>query len=124
MNRLPDCQIDVDDPPRLRSIRRTGNGHVKTVAARVGGDEAELPQKFLQVADEAWVIDNDVQAAEALRSCRNEVAFSHCAYEIERVKRKAGDGQRQEALQPANGRAAVLPRHRSDVTATRRTGNS
>jgi hypothetical protein len=45
----------------------------------VGGDEAELPQKFLQVADEAWVIDNDVQAAEALRSCRNEVAFSHCA---------------------------------------------
>jgi hypothetical protein len=25
----------------------------------------------------------------ALRSCRNEVAFSHCAYEIERVKGRA-----------------------------------
>jgi hypothetical protein len=28
----------------------------------------------------------------ALRSCRNEVAFSHCAHEIERVKGTARDG--------------------------------
>jgi hypothetical protein len=44
------------------------------VAARVGGDKAKLPQEFLQVAHKAWSIDDDVQAAEALRSCRNEAA--------------------------------------------------
>ena len=55
---------------------------------RVGGDEAKLPQEFLQVAHKAWFIDDDVQAAEALRSCRNEVAFSfsHCREKTERVK--------------------------------------
>ena len=89
MNRLPDRQIDVDDPPRLGRIRRSGDGHVETLAVRVGGDEAKLPQEFLQVAHKAWFIDDDVQAAEALRSCRNEVAFSHCAYEIEHVKGSA-----------------------------------
>jgi hypothetical protein len=40
----------------------------------VGGDKAKLPQEFLQVAHKAWSIDDDVQAAEALRSCRNEAA--------------------------------------------------
>ena len=86
MNRLPDRQIDVDDPPRLGRVRRSGDGNLETPAARVGGDKAKLPQELLQVADKAWFIDDDVQAAEALRSCRNEVAFSHCAYKIERVK--------------------------------------
>jgi hypothetical protein len=57
----------------------------------VGCDKSKLPQEFLQVAHKAWFIDDDVQAAEALRSCRNEVAFSHCAYEIERVKGTARD---------------------------------
>ena len=37
------------------------------------------------------MIDDDVQAAVALRSCRNEVALSHCAYEIERVEGTARD---------------------------------
>jgi hypothetical protein len=59
----------------------------------VGCDEAKLPQEFLQVAHKAWFIDDDVQAAEALRSCRNEVAFSHCADKIERVKGMARDGR-------------------------------
>jgi hypothetical protein len=63
MNRLPDRQIDVDDPPRLGRIRRSGDGHVETLTALVGGDEAERLQKFLQVAHEAWSIDDDVQAA-------------------------------------------------------------
>jgi hypothetical protein len=86
MNRLPDRQIDVDDAPRLGRIRRSGDGHIKTLTARVGGDEAELPQEFLQVAHEAWSIDDDVQAALALRSCRNEVAFSHCREKTDPVK--------------------------------------
>jgi hypothetical protein len=106
MNRLPDRQIDVDDPPRLGRIRRSGDGHVETLAARVGCDKAKLPQEFLQVAHKAWFIDDDVQAAEALRSCRNEVAFSHFADEIERVKGTARD------------------RTGNDVTAIPRTGNS
>jgi hypothetical protein len=63
MNRLPDRQIDLEDPPRLGRIPRSRDGHVKTLAARVGGDEANVPQKFLQVADEAWSVDEDVQAA-------------------------------------------------------------
>ena len=92
MNRLPYRQIDVDDSPRLGRIRRPRDRHRKTLTAGVGGDEAELPQEFLQVAHKAWFIDDDVQAAEALRSCRNEVAFSHCADEIERVKGMARDG--------------------------------
>ena len=75
MNRLPDRQIDVDDAPRLGRIRRPRNGHVKTLTARMGGDEAKLPQKLLQVAGKAWSIQDDVQAAVALRSCRNGVAF-------------------------------------------------
>ena len=94
MNRLPDRQIDVDDPPRLGRIRRSGDGHVETLAVRVGGDEAKLPQEFLQVAHKAWFIDDDVQAAEALRSCRNEGAFSfsHCREKTERVKGRWGVG--------------------------------
>jgi hypothetical protein len=95
MNRLPDRQIDVDDPPRLGRIRRSGNGHVETLAAGVCCDKAKLPQEFLQVAHKAWFIDDDVQAAEALRSCRNEVAFSHCRDEAAQVK-----GQRKAAVQP------------------------
>src|SRR3954454_12001316 len=75
MNRLPDRQIDVDDAPRLGRIRRPRNGHVKTFTAQMGGDEANLPQKLLQVAGKAWSIDDDVQAAVTLRSCRNGVAF-------------------------------------------------
>ena len=102
MNRLPDRQIDVDDAPRLGSILRAGNGHVKTVAARVGGDEAELSQEFLQVADKAWFIDDDVQAAEALRSCRNEVAFSHCAYKSS-ASRAEAEREHDGALQHLPG---------------------
>ena len=98
MNRLPDRQIDVDDAPRLGRIRRPRNGHVKTLTARMGGDEAKLPQKLLQVAGKAWSIDDDVQAAVALRSCRNGVAFSHCAYEIDRVKGMARDGTARAAV--------------------------
>jgi len=96
MNRLPDRQIDVDDPPRLGRIRRPRDGHVKTLTARVGGDEAELPQEFLQVAHEAWSVDDDVQAAVALRSCRNEVAFSHCRDEAAPVKGSQHDVDEQE----------------------------
>lgn len=107
MNRLPDRQIDVDDPPRLDRIRRSGDGHVETLAARVGCDKAKLPQEFLQVAHKAWFIDDDVQAAEALRSCRNEVAFSHCAYEIERVKGTARDCTGKSGPRPAKGRPAL-----------------
>ena len=92
MNRLPNRQIDIDDPPRLGRIPRARDGHVKTLTARVGGDEANVLQEFLQVADEAWSIDDDVQAAVALRSCRNEVAFSHCGDETAHVK-----GQRKES---------------------------
>ena len=62
MNRLPDRQIDVDNPPRLGRVRRPRDGHVKTLTARVGGDEAERLQEFLQVADKAWSIDDDVQS--------------------------------------------------------------
>jgi hypothetical protein len=60
----------------------------------VGCDKAKLPQEFLQVAHKAWFIDDDVQAAEALRSCRNEVAFSfsHCREKTEHVKGRWGDG--------------------------------
>ena len=86
MNRLPDRQIDLEDPPRLGRIARPRDGHVKTLTARMGGDEANVPQEFLQVADEAWSIDEDVQAAVALRSCRNEVAFSYCRDEAAHVK--------------------------------------
>jgi hypothetical protein len=93
MNRLPDRQIDVDDPLRLGRIRRPRDGHVETLTARVGGDEAELPQEFLQVADEAWSIDDDVQAAVALRSCRNEVAFSHCRGKTDPVKGRTGSSE-------------------------------
>ena len=88
MNRLPYRQIDVDDSPRLGRIRRPRDGHRKTLTAGVGGDEAELPQEFLQVAHEPWSIDDDVQAAVALRSCRNEVAFSQCRDEAAPVKGK------------------------------------
>src|SRR5215208_3227155 len=97
MNRLPDRQIDVDDAPRLGRIRRPRNGHVKTFTARMGGDEAKLPQKLLQVAGKAWSIDDDVQAAVALRSCRNGVAFplSHCREKTEHVK-----GQRKTVSPP------------------------
>jgi len=63
MNGLPDRQIDVDDPPLLGRIPRPRDGHVKTLTARMGGDEANVPQEVLQVADEAWSIDDDVQAA-------------------------------------------------------------
>ena len=47
-----------------------------------------FPQEFLQVNDEAWSIDDDVQAAVALRSCRNGVAYSHCRQESQPVKRR------------------------------------
>src|SRR3954454_6813423 len=50
MNRLPDRQIDVEDAPPLGRIRRPRNGHAKTVTARMGGDEAKLLQKLLQLA--------------------------------------------------------------------------
>ena len=43
-------------------------------------------QELLQVDNEAWSIDKYVQAAVALRSGRNRVAFSHCGEEPERVK--------------------------------------
>jgi hypothetical protein len=86
MNRLPDRQIDLEHTPRLGRIARPRDGHVKTLTARVGGDEANVQQEFLQVADEAWSIDEDVQATVALRSCRNEVAFSHCRDEAAHVK--------------------------------------
>jgi hypothetical protein len=96
MNRLPDRQIDVDNPPRLGRIRRPRDGHVKTLTARVGGDEAKRLQKFLQVADKAWSIDDDVQAAVGLRSCRNEVPFSHCRDEAAPVKGSQHDVDEQE----------------------------
>ena len=97
MNRLPDRQIDVDDAPSLSRIRRPRNGHVETLTARMGGDEAKLLQKLLQVAGKAWSIDDDVQAAVALRSCRNGVAFplSHCREKTEHVK-----GQRKTVSPP------------------------
>ena len=96
MNRLPDRQIDVDNPPRLGRIRRPRDGHVKTLTAPVGGDEAKRLQEFLQVADKAWSIDDDVQAAVTLRSCRNEVAFSHCRDEAALVKGSQHDVDEQE----------------------------
>jgi hypothetical protein len=90
MDRLPNRQIDIDNPPRLGRIGRPRDGHVKTLTARVGGDEAERLQKFLQVADKAWSIDDDVQAAVTLRSCRNGVAFSHCREKTDPVKGRTG----------------------------------
>jgi hypothetical protein len=69
----------------------------------VGCDKSKLPQEFLQVAHKAWFIDDDVQAAEALRSCRNEVAFSHCAHEIERVKGTARNGTGKPVARLAKG---------------------
>ena len=93
MDRLPDRQIDVDNPPRLGRIGRPRDGHVKTLTARVGGDKAERLQKFLQVADEAWSIDDDVQAAVTLRSCRNGVAFSHCREKTDPVKGRMGSSE-------------------------------
>jgi len=108
MNRLPNRQIDIDDPPRLGRIPRARDGHVKTLTARVGGDEANVLQEFLQVADEAWSIDDDVQAAVALRSCRNEVASSHCGDETAHVK-----GQRKRAAQ-----SGTLTRNGSPRSAT------
>jgi hypothetical protein len=130
MNRLPDRQIDVDNPPRLGRIRRPRDGHVKTLTARVGGDEAELPQEFLQVADEAWSIDDDVQAAVALRSCRNEVAFSHCRDEAAPVKSSQHDVDEQEqgSRRTFSRKRACLgtPRHShisQSVTKKRVTGS-
>jgi hypothetical protein len=108
MNRLPDRQIDVDDPPRLGRIRRSGDGHVETLAARVGGDEAKLPQEFLQVAHKAWCIDDDVQAAVTLRSCRNGVAFSHCREKTDPVKGRTGS-----SVSPGRARWAEGGRERA-----------
>ncbi len=104
MNRLPDRQIDVEDPPRLGRIRRSRNGHVKTLTARMGGDEAKLLQELLQVAGKAWSIQDDVQAAVALRSCRNGVAslsLSHFREKTEHVK-----GNERQSVHPAAPRDA------------------
>ena len=114
MNRLPNRQIDIHDPPRLGRIPRARDGHVKTLTARVGGDEANVLQEFLQVADEAWSIDDDVQAAVALRSCRNEVAFSHCGDETAHVKGAAKDrGPVRAPLMRTGTSLAGAGRHRS-----------
>ena len=70
----------------------------------MGGDEANVPQEFLQVADEAWSIDEDVQAAVALRSCRNEVAFSYCRDEAAHVKGQAKNNSSAGGRLAAQGR--------------------
>ena len=120
MNRLPNRQIDVDDPPRLGRIPCPRDGHVKTLTARMGGDEAKLPQEFLQVAHKAWCIDDDVQAAVTLRSCRNGVAFSHCREKTERVKGRWGSDHQTDRHRPlgsAFGRLTSMSTRSSRATA-------
>jgi hypothetical protein len=93
MNCSPDGEIDVHDPPSLTRVGRARYGDVEAVTPPLRGDEAGVPQELLQVADETWSIDNDVQAAVALRSSRNEVAFSYCRQNGSRVK---GDMPRRD----------------------------
>ena len=86
MNCLPDGEVHVHDPLCLRRVGRAGDGHVQAVLPPSGSDNPEVLQEFLQVGNEAWSIDEYVQAAVALRSGRNGVAFSHCGEERPRVK--------------------------------------
>jgi hypothetical protein len=83
---LPDGEIHVHYAPRLGRIGRAGNGDVEAVTPASDSDKPKFLQEFLQVENEAWSIDEYVQAAAALRSGRNGVAFSHCGEETGRVK--------------------------------------
>jgi len=74
MNRSPDREIDTHHPPRLARVRRARDGDFEAVTPSLRSDEASVQQELLEVADEPWSVDEDVQAAWALRSGRNGVA--------------------------------------------------
>src|SRR6188472_2921084 len=63
MNRSPDREIDVHHPPSLAGVRRARDGDFEAVTPPLRSDEASVQQELLQVADEPWSIDEDVQAA-------------------------------------------------------------
>ena len=86
MDRLPDAEVHAHYPRCLGRIGRVRNGDVEAIAPVLRSDESNVPQEILQIAEEAWSIDGDVQAAKTLRGCRNGVALSHFRQEMKRVK--------------------------------------
>jgi hypothetical protein len=73
---LPGSEIHVHFTARLRFIRRARDAHDELVRASTFGGAASLPQELLQADELIGVADVDVQAAVALGSGRNRVAYS------------------------------------------------
>jgi len=73
---LPGSEIDVHFAARLSFIRRARDAHDELVRPSAFGGAASLPQELLQADQLIGVADVDVQAAMALGSGRNRVAFS------------------------------------------------
>ena len=63
VNRLPNREVDAHHSQSLGCIRVAGNGDIEGIRSALRSDEATSPQKGLQVAKEAWSVDEDVHAA-------------------------------------------------------------
>ena len=68
---LPERQVELELSVRLRCAWRTGNLDFEGVCIHRVGGAADPLQKELQVEEQPWVGDEDVQAAVAPRSCRS-----------------------------------------------------
>jgi hypothetical protein len=73
---LPGSEVDVNFTACLGFTRRARDVHDELMRPSTFGGAARLPQELLQAEDQIGVADVDVQAAVALGSCRNRVAFS------------------------------------------------
>jgi hypothetical protein len=63
VNRLPNGQVDAHHSPSLGRIGVAGNGHIEAIPPALSRDESASTQKTLQVAKEAWCVEEDVHAA-------------------------------------------------------------
>jgi hypothetical protein len=63
VNRLPDGEVDAHHSLSLSRIGVAGNGYIEAIPPALRRDESASPQKSLQVAEEAWSVDEDVHAA-------------------------------------------------------------
>jgi hypothetical protein len=109
MNRLPDGEVHVYDPPSLERVGRARDGDIKAVTPPSCRDEANVPQELLQVDNEAWSIDEDVQS----RSGAPELPQRSRLLSLSRRNgARQGRGRERQDRRKARHDRAPLPRGR------------